>query len=90
MSSETTVPNVSPDRNDVISDTYAIYVDDEHIDVWQYRINVSEPDGEWYFVETLDRDNDPKLSLEYAALTSPTEDGYWIYSKSYDCELDCE
>jgi hypothetical protein len=90
MSSETSVPNVSPKRSDVISETYAIYVDDTYVHVWQYRVTVSEPDGKWYFVETLDRDDDPRLSLEYATPMSPTAEGYWIYSKSYDCELDCE
>ncbi|MEF8843155.1 MAG: hypothetical protein V5A62_16270 [Haloarculaceae archaeon] len=90
MSSEATVPNETPNQTDAIPDTYAIYVDDEQIHLWQYRVEVFEPDGQWYFVETLDRDNDPELSLEYATPMAPTAGGYWIYSRSYDCELDCE
>jgi hypothetical protein len=91
MSSESTTPNVSPSRSDVIPDTYALYVDDNRIYVWQYRVTVSEPDGTWYFVESLDRGDDaPRLSLEYATPMAPTADGYWIYSRSYDCEIDCD
>jgi len=90
MSSEAPLPNDTPNQTDVIPDTYAIRVDDEQIQVWQYRIDVSEPDGQWRFVETLDLDNDPELSLAYATPMAPSADGYWIYSRSYDCELDCE
>lgn len=50
----------------------------------------SEPNGQWHVVETLDRDNDPELSLEYATPMAPTAGGNRIYSRSYDCELDCE
>ncbi|WP_311172117.1 hypothetical protein [Halobellus ordinarius] len=89
MAIETT-PEPTPTRNDVIPDSYAVYVDPGRIYVWQYRVNISEPDGQWYFVETLDRDNDPKLSMDHASLMPPTGDGYWIYSRTYDCELDCE
>lgn len=80
----------APDRSEVIPDSYAVYVTDRQIHVWQYLVTVSAPDGEWNFVETLDHDDDPRLSVSYATLTPPTDDGYWIYSTSYDCELDCE
>jgi hypothetical protein len=91
MSSEPAAPDATPARSDAIPDTYAIYVDEEHIHVWQYRVTVSEPDGTWQFVESLDRSDDtPSLSLEYATPMAPAADGYWIYSKSYNCEIDCE
>jgi hypothetical protein len=90
MSSDATTPDDTPDQTDVIPDSYAIHVMDEQIHVWQYRIDVAEPAGQWRFVETLDRTDGPKLSLEYASPMAPATDGYWIYSRSYDCELDCE
>jgi hypothetical protein len=90
MEASTIQPEVTPERSDAIPDSYAVYVESQHIYVWQYRVNVSSPDGEWYFVETLDRDDNPKLSMEHATPMAPTADGYWIYSRSYDCELDCE
>ncbi len=83
-------PEPTPNRTDVIPESYAVYVTAEWVHVWQYRITVSEPDGEWYFAETLDRDNDPKLSLDHASPMPPTPEGYWIYSRTYNCELDCE
>lgn len=90
MSTESTAPKVSPNRSDIIPETYAIYVNDQHVHVWQYRVSISEPDGEWNFVETLDRDDEPELSLEYTTPMPPSSDGYWLYSKTYNCELDCE
>jgi hypothetical protein len=90
MSSEPTIPDNTPSQSKVLPDTYAVYVGTQQIHVWQYRVDVSEPDGRWRFVETLDRDDDPKLSLEYATPMAPNANGYWIYSRSYDCELDCE
>jgi hypothetical protein len=90
MSKDTTVSKPSPDRTDVIPETFAIYVTDQYVQVWQYRIGLSRPNGEWVFVETLNRDDEPRLSLEYAQPMPPASEGYWIYSKSYDCELDCE
>ncbi|MBB6647643.1 hypothetical protein [Halobellus ruber] len=90
MATETAHPEPKPDRGDVIPESFAVYVTAEWVHVWQYRVNVSEPDGAWYFVETLDRANDPKLSMDHASPTAPTPDGYWIYSRTYDCELDCE
>jgi hypothetical protein len=80
---------VSPPRTDVLPDSFAIYASDDRIHVWQFRVTLSSPDGEWYFVESLDRDDGPRLSLEYATLSEPAPDGHWIYSRSYDCELSC-
>ncbi len=51
---------------------------------------MAAPEGEWQLVETLDQDNAPRLSLDYATVQAPDDDGYWIYSKSYDCAMDCE
>jgi len=53
-------PKPSPDRNEAIPESYAVYADSQYIHVWQYRVNISNPDGEWHFVETLDREDDPK------------------------------
>jgi hypothetical protein len=90
MGSSTSQRGPTPERSDVIAGSYAIYSDKRGISVWQYRVDISAPDGEWRFVETFDHGEDPKLTLEHATLTTPSEGGYWIYSKSYDCELDCE
>jgi len=89
MSSKT-APNVSPNRDDVRPDTYAVYVDDDDIHVFQYRVTISDREGAWYFVETLNHENDPRLSLDLATPMSPSKGGYWIYSKTYDCQLDCD
>jgi hypothetical protein len=86
----TDVPATDPPREDAIAETYAVQVTDEHVHVWEYRATVPEPDGAWQFVETLDREDDPRLSLEYAEFTAGTVDGYWVYSRDYDCELDCD
>ena len=88
--SETETPNSKPDRTDVLVDTHAIHVRDLHIHVWQYRLRLSDSDGEWTHVETLRRDDDPKLSVEQATMSPPSADGYWIYCKRYDCTLGCE
>jgi len=85
----TETPATEPPREDAILETYAVQVTDEHVHVWEYRATVAEPDGGWQFVETLDRDDDPRLSLEYAEFTLDAADGHWVYSRSYDCELDC-
>jgi len=90
MSEQTTPRTPAPDREAAIPESYAVYVGDRSIDVWQYRLTVADPDGEWHFHERLDRENDPRLSLDFAQVTPPSPEGYWIYSKSYDCELDCE
>jgi len=90
MGTETTSPTATPDRTDVPPETFAIHVIDEQIDVWQYCITISSPDGEWDAVETLELDDEPRLSLKYARPVAATEDGYWMYSREYSCEKDCE
>lgn len=90
MDSATDRPRPNPERSETIPESYAVYVNDRRIHVWQYRVDISEPDGQWHFVETLDRADDPKLSLDHATPTAPDGDGYWIYSRSYSCEIDCE
>jgi hypothetical protein len=90
MASAEVPTTVSPPRTDVLPDSYAIYATDEQIHVWQFRVNLSSPNGEWYFVESLDRKDGPRLSLEYATLSAPNPDGHWIFSRSYDCRLSCE
>jgi len=52
------------------------------------RATVPAPDAEWQFVETLDPDGDPKLTLTRAP-GATDHGGYRIYSDSYECELDC-
>jgi len=66
MYTGTTSPTTPPERTDVPPATFAIHVTDEQISVWQYRVTVSSPDGEWNAVETLTLDNEPRLLLEYA------------------------
>ena len=39
--------------------------------------------------ETFDQADEPKLSVTQVTLTAPTEDGYWVYTKEYDCFLGC-
>ncbi|MFD1599651.1 hypothetical protein [Halobellus rarus] len=90
MATRTTAPEPTPERGDVLPDSYAVYVGAERINVWQYRVNISERDGAWYFVESLDREQGPKLSMDQASPMPPSAEGYWIYSRTYDCELDCE
>jgi hypothetical protein len=91
MASETLPPGSRhPPRADVRPESYAIRVTDGQIRVWQYRATLTDPDGEWHHVETLDRESDPRLSLDQAIVDAPGDDGYWIYSKSYDCTLDCQ
>jgi len=84
-----TTPGPTPDRTDVLPESYAVHVTDERIAVWQYRVGIDDPDGTWAFVERLDTAADPKLSLDQARPMPPTDGGYWIYGGSYDCELDC-
>jgi hypothetical protein len=64
-------------------------VTDTDIHVWEYRATVADPEGDWQFVETHHRADDPRLSLEYAELSPGTEEGHWVYSRTYDCEIDC-
>lgn len=85
----TDIPVPDPPREDAIPGTYAVRVTENAIHVWEYRVTVADPDGDWQFVETLDRGDDPRLSIEYAELSPGTEDGHWVYSRTYDCELDC-
>ena len=82
--------SVSPPRTDIQHETFAIRVTDEDVIVWQYCITLAAPDGEWQLVETLNQDKAPRLSLDYATVQAPEDDGYWIYSKSYDCAMDCD
>ena len=89
MSTDTTRERPAPDRDDAVPDSYALHVDDRGIDVWQYRVDLEQPDGAWRFVETHDAEDDLRASLEFAALTPPSGGGYWVYSRTYDCELDC-
>lgn len=79
----------TPDRTDVIPESYAVRVTEDRIAVWQYRVGIDDPDGAWTFVEMLDTAEDPKLSLDQARPMPPEDGGYWIYGSSYDCELDC-
>jgi len=79
----------TPDRTDPIADSYAIYVTAERLQVWQYQHSISAPDGCWQLVETFDQADDPKLSVTQATFTAPTEDGYWVHAKEYDCFLGC-
>jgi hypothetical protein len=86
----TDVPATEPPRDEAIPRTYALRVTDDYVHVWEYRPTVTDPDGDWQFVEALDRDDDPRLSLEYAELRTGTTDGHWVYSRTYDCEFDCD
>lgn len=90
MDGNTTQPRPRPDRSEAIAGSYAIHVSDRGATVWQYRVDIAAPGGQWCFVEALARDADPTLALEHATLTRPSDGGYWVYSRSYDCELDCE
>lgn len=90
MGSSTARRGSPPERGDVIAGSFAIHSNERRIGVWQYQVDISAPDGEWRFVETFDHDDDPKRTLGHATLTAPSEGGYWMYSKFYDCKLDCE
>lgn len=85
----TDVPDTEPPRESATPETYAVQVTDDSVHVWEFRATVANPDGDWQFVETLDRAEGPRLSLEYAELTVGTADGHWTYCRTYDCELDC-
>ena len=89
MGTDTTRKGPTPNRDAVVPDSYAIRVDDRGVDVWQYRVDLEEPGGAWQFVETHDAEDDLRVSLELATLTPPSENGYWVYSRTYDCETDC-
>lgn len=62
---------------------------DDRVAVWQYQVSFSNPDGEWEHVESLDHEHRPLLSLESAELGAPGDD-YWLFTRRYDCTLDCE
>lgn len=88
---ETTAePAASPPRTTAPTDSYAIRVTEDRIDVWKYRVSFAESDGEWVYEETLDREDEPRLSIESTALGSPASDGYWLYSQTYTCTLECK
>ena len=86
---ETVRTRPTPDREEAVPDSFAIHVDDERIDVWQYRVDIGNPDGSWRFVETHGVEDDLRVSVDLATLTQPSDGGYWIYSRTYDCETDC-
>lgn len=66
MAVESSSPeSVSPPRTDIQHETFAIHVTDAYVTVWQYRITMAAPDGQWQLVETLEQDNAPRLSLEW-------------------------
>jgi len=89
MAADTTRAKQTPKRDAAVPDSYAIHVDDRGVDVWQYRVDLDEPGGGWRFVESHDAEDDLRMSLELAMLTPPSENGYWVYSGTYDCETDC-
>jgi hypothetical protein len=90
MSEHEKPTDIEPPESDVRPDSYAVRVDETHVHVWQYQITVADPEGTWQFVERLDRKRNPRLSLEQVRPKEPGADGYWLYSRSYDCTLDCE
>ncbi|QAU11917.1 hypothetical protein EKH57_03670 [Halorubrum sp. BOL3-1] len=90
MGENSTQSGPVPERSDAVPDSYAIHVDDRGVDVWQYRVDVRDPDGSWRFVETHDTKDDLRVSLGFATPTPPTDEGYWVYSRTYDCETDCK
>ena len=89
MNNDETRVTAAPERTNVVPDTYAIYVNGRSVDVWQYRVDLDEPDGDWRFVETHGAEDDLRVSIDLARLTPPSENGYWVYSRTYDCETDC-
>jgi len=90
MGVDTVQERSTPNRDTAVPDSYAIYVNDGGVDIWQYRVNLEEPGGAWRFVESHDPEDDLRVSLELATLTPPSESGYWVYSTTYDCETDCK
>jgi len=90
MTTDSQTPNVSPTRDAARPESYAVHVDADRITVFQYQVTLADPDGEWTHVETLRRDADPRLALDQAEPMAPDEDGYWIYTKTYDCQLHCD
>lgn len=80
----------TPERSQPIPDSYAIFVTETALHIWQYRHSISEPEGEWEFVETIAQADEPQLSLTQASLTPPDDEGYWVYAIEYDCSLGCD
>lgn len=89
MGTDDNQTRLAPGRSDAVPDSYAIHVDNQSIEVWQYRVNLDEPDGSWRFVEAHNPEDDLRVSVDFATLTPPADNGYWVYSKTYDCEMDC-
>jgi hypothetical protein len=89
MGTEREHPPVTPAKENVRPDTYAIHVSDDRIAVCKYRVTIADQGGEWEFVDTFSRTEETKLSLERATMGEPDADGYWLYSRSYECHLDC-
>lgn len=90
MASSTAPPNLAPPKDEALPKSYAVHVGADQIHVWQYQVTLSEQGGEWTFHETLPRESKPRLSLQYAELQAPTDNGYWVFSKAYKCALECE
>lgn len=74
----------------MIPGSYAVHVTDRGVRVWEYSVDVSDPDGSWESVRSFDHGERPTLTLEQATPEAPDSDGYWVYARSYDCELGCE
>jgi hypothetical protein len=79
-----------PSRDDVLPKSYALHITKNIISVWQFRPTMSDPAGDWYHVETLQQNNTPRFNLEYATIENVGGSDYWIYTKSYECRLDCD
>lgn len=79
-----------PSRDDVMPESYALHISEETINVWQFRPTMTDPAGDWHHVETLNQNNTPRFTLEYAIIEDVDSSEYWIYTKSYECKLDCE
>ncbi|ERH02758.1 MAG: hypothetical protein J07HN6_00798 [Halonotius sp. J07HN6] len=91
MSGEAQPPEAAqPPRDDALPESYALRVTDGEVRVWQYNPTIADPEGEWQYVEIIAQENAPRFTLDYATLDAPDGDGYWLYSKSYDCAMDCE
>ena len=62
MSSESQPPEAArPPRDDPLPESYALRVTDGEVHVWQYNPTISEPAGEWQYVETIDQANAPRF-----------------------------
>jgi hypothetical protein len=79
MTVDTTETGATPDRDSAVPGSYAIHVSDRGVDVWEYRVDLEDPGGAWRFVEAYDAEDDRRVSLDFATLTPPSRDGYWVY-----------